>query len=375
MKPPFRADHVGSLLRPKALLKAREKRAKGAISPEALTAEEDKSITDAVRKQESVGLQSVTDGEFRRTMWHMDFITRFANVAVVPSEIKIRFHTHEGDIDVAPPGLKVTGKLTRPGPIFVDHFKYVKKVARATPKITIPSPTVLHFRGGRQAIDDKAYPTMESFYVDLARAYSEEVRDMAAAGCRYLQIDETNFAYLCDPSVREQVRTQIHEDPAELPKTYAKLINGAIAGRPADMTVCMHLCRGNNQSAWLSEGGYDPVAEVLFNEIEVDGYFLEYDTERAGDFSPLRFVPRGGPKGGKRIVLGLITSKLPRLETKDALKRRIDEAAKYVPLEQLAISPQCGFASTVEGNKMTESDQWAKLSLCVEVARDVWGTG
>ena len=373
MRPPFRADHVGSLLRPKTLLEAREKRAKGAITPEALTAEEDKAISDAIRKQESLGLQSVTDGEFRRTMWHMDFITRFANVAVVPSEIKIRFHTHEGNIDVAPPGLKVTGKLARPDPIFVDHFRYVKKVAKATPKITIPSPTVLHFRGGRQAIDDKAYPTMDSFYADLAAVYSEEVRDMAAAGCRYLQIDETNFAYLCDPSVREQVRTQIHEDPAELPRTYARLINGAIAGKPADMTVCMHLCRGNNQSAWLSEGGYDTVAEVLFNEVKVDGYFLEYDTDRAGDFSPLRFVPRGGPNGGKRIVLGLVTSKLPQLEAKDALKRRIDEAAKYVPIEQLAISPQCVFASTVEGNKMTESDQWAKLGLCVEVARDVWG--
>ncbi len=369
MKPPFRADHVGSLLRPNSLLEARDKRAKGTIPPEALTEAEDKAISDAVGRQESVGLQSVTDGEFRRTMWHMDFITRFANVAVVPSEIKIRFHTHEGDIDVAPPGLKVTGKLARPGGIFIDHFRYVKKVAKATPKITIPSPTVLHFRGGRQAIDDTAYPTMDSFYTDLARVYSEEVRELAASGCRYLQIDETNFAYLCDPSVREQVRTQIHEDPAELPRIYARLINGAIAGKPADMTVCMHLCRGNNQSAWLSEGGYDPVAEVLFNEIKVDGYFLEYDTDRAGDFSPLRFVPKG-----KRIVLGLVTSKLPQLEAKDALKRRIDEAARYVPLDQLAISPQCGFASTVEGNKMTENDQWAKLALCVEVARDVWGS-
>ena len=369
MKPPFRADHVGSLLRPQALHQAREAHAKGTLSREALTVAEDQAIREAIRHQEEIGLQAVTDGEFRRTMWHMDFITRFANVAVVPSEIKIRFHTHEGDIDVAPPGLKVTGKLARPGGIFVDHFKFVKKVAKATPKITIPSPTVLHFRGGRAAIDSAAYPTMEAFYTDLARVYSEEVEELAAAGCHYLQIDETNFAYLCDPSVREQVRTQIHEDPAELPRTYARLINGAIAGRPADMTVCMHLCRGNNQSAWLSEGGYDPVAEVLFNEIKVDGYFLEYDTDRAGDFSPLRFVPKG-----KRIVLGLVSSKLPALEAKDALKRRIDEAARHVPLDQLAISPQCGFASTVEGNRMTEADQWAKLALCVEVAREVWGT-
>lgn len=369
MKPPFRADQVGSLLRPKALHEARAAHAKGALSREALTTAEDTAIRDAVRRQEEIGLQAVTDGEFRRTMWHMDFITRFANVAVVPSEIKIRFHTHEGDIDVAPPGLKVTGKLSRPQGIFVDHFKFLKQTAKATPKITIPSPTVLHFRGGRQAIDEKAYPTMDAFYTDLGRVYSEEVCELAAAGCRYLQIDETNFAYLCDPSIREQVRTQIHEDPAELPKIYAKLINGAITGKPADMTVCMHLCRGNNQSAWLSEGGYDPVAEVLFNQINVDGYFLEYDTDRAGDFSPLRFVPKG-----KRVVLGLVTSKLPQLEAKDALKRRIDQAARYVPLDQLALSPQCGFASTVEGNRMTESDQWAKLALCVEVAREVWGT-
>ena len=369
MKPPFRADHVGSLLRPKALHQAREAHAKGTLSREALTAAEDQAIRDAVSRQEEIGLQAVTDGEFRRTMWHMDFITRFANVAVVPSEIKVRFHTHEGDIDVAPPGLNVTGLLARPHGIFVDHFRFLKQVATATPKITIPSPTVLHFRGGRQAIDAKAYPTMDAFYADLARVYSEEVSELAAAGCHYLQIDETNFAYLCDPAIREQVRSQIHEDPVELPKTYARLINGAIAGCPADMTVCMHLCRGNNQSAWLSEGGYDPVAEVLFNAIDVDGYFLEYDTERAGDFSPLRFVPKG-----KRIVLGLVTSKLPQLEAKDALKRKIDEAARYVPLDQLAISPQCGFASTVEGNRMTDADQWAKLALCVEVARDIWGT-
>jgi 5-methyltetrahydropteroyltriglutamate--homocysteine methyltransferase len=241
-------------------------------------------------------------------------------------------------------------------------------VARTTPKITIPSPTVLHFRGGRDAIDKTAYPTMDEFYADLARVYNEEVRDFAAAGCRYLQIDETNFAYLCDEGVREQVRTNIHEDPAQLPKTYAKLINGAISGRPADMIVCMHLCRGNNQSAWLAEGGYDPVAEVLFNEINVDGYFLEYDTPRAGDFSPLRFVPKG-----KMVVLGLVSSKLPKLESKDELKRRIDEAAKYVPLDQLALSPQCGFASTIEGNKVTVDDEIAKLRRVVEVAQEVWG--
>jgi 5-methyltetrahydropteroyltriglutamate--homocysteine methyltransferase len=368
-RPPFRADHVGSLLRPKKLHEARAARAKGTISAEQLRQAEDESIRDAVRLQEEAGLKVATDGEFRRTSWHMDFITQFSNVKMVKSEIKLRFHTHEGNIDVEPPGLRIEGKLARPKGIFVDHFKFLKTVvAHATPKITIPSPTVLHFRGGRDAIDKTTYPAMDDFYADLARVYSEEIRDFAAAGCRYLQIDETNFAYLCDSGVREQVRTNIHEDPAQLPKTYAKLINGAIAGRPKDMTVCMHLCRGNNQSAWLAEGGYDPVAEVLFNEINVDGYFLEYDTPRAGDFSPLRFVPKG-----KMVVLGLVSSKLPKLESKDELKRRIDEASRYVPLDQLALSPQCGFASTIEGNKVTVDDEIAKLRRVVEVAREVWG--
>jgi len=237
------------------------------------------------------------------------------------------------------------------------------------PKQTIPSPTILHFRGGRAAISREAYPEMDGFFADLARVYSEEIADLAAAGCRYLQIDETNFAYLCDPELREQVRTNIGEDPDALPLTYARLINRAIAQRPADMAVCVHICRGNNQSAWLAEGGYDPVAEVLFNAMEVDGFFLEYDTTRAGDFAPLRFVPKG-----KMIVLGLVTTKLPTLESKDELKRRIDAAARYVPLEQLALSPQCGFSSTIEGNKVTVADQIAKLRLVVEVARDVWGT-
>ena len=368
-RPPFRADHVGSLLRPAKLHDARAAKAKGTITPDQLRAVEDECIREAVKLQEDVGLKVTTDGEFRRTMWHTDFITRFANVKVVPSEIKMRFHTHEGAIDVTPPGLRVDGKLSRPQPIFVDHFRFLKSVTRVTPKITLPSPTVLHFRGGRDAIDKTAYPEMDGFYADLARLYAEEIADMAAAGCRYIQIDETNLAYLCDPTVQEQVRTNIHEDPAALLKTYAKLINGAIAGRPKDMTVCMHLCRGNNQSAWLAEGGYDPVAEVLFNDIEVDGYFLEYDTPRAGDFGPLRFVPKG-----KMVVLGLVTSKLPELERKDELKRRIEEAARYVAIDQLALSPQCGFASTVEGNRVTVDDEVAKLRLIVDVARDVWGS-
>jgi len=366
--PPFRADHVGSLLRPQKLRDARDKKAKGEISAQDLTRVEDECIREAIKLQEDVGLNAVTDGEFRRTTWHMDFISQIGSVTEVPSTIKVRFHTHEGEIEAAPPGIRVAGKLSRPHPIFVDHFKFVKDNTKVVPKMTIPSPTILHFRGGRAAIDQTAYPTMEEFYADLGRVYAEEVKGLADAGCRYLQIDETNFAYLCDPELRQQVRDNIHEDPDKLPSTYAKLINMAIAGRPADMRVCMHICRGNNQSAWVAEGGYEPVAEVLFNETEIDGYFLEYDTERAGNFEPLRFVPKG-----KTIVLGLVTSKTAKLETKDELKRRIDQAAKFVPLEQLAISPQCGFSSTIEGNKVTVDDEIAKLRLCVEVAEEVWG--
>jgi 5-methyltetrahydropteroyltriglutamate--homocysteine methyltransferase len=367
--PPFRADHVGSLLRPPRLREARAARDRDAFSAAELARIEDDAIREVVKLQEDVGLRTATDGEFRRKEWHMDFLKQFANVRQVPSSIKVRFHTHEGDTDVAPPGLRVDGKLGRPHGIFVDHFKFVKSVARVTPKQTIPSPTILHFRGGRAAVDRTAYPDMAEFFADLARVYREEIADLAAAGCRYLQIDEVNFAYLCDPALRAQVRSNIGEDPDQLPRTYARLINDAIAGRPADMAVCVHICRGNNQSAWLAEGGYDPVAEVLFNEMKVDGYFLEYDTERAGDFTPLRFVPKG-----KMIVLGLVTTKLPGLEGKDELKRRIDQAAKYVPLEQLALSPQCGFSSTIEGNKVTVADEIAKLRLVVEVAREVWGT-
>jgi 5-methyltetrahydropteroyltriglutamate--homocysteine methyltransferase len=368
-RPPFRADHVGSLLRPPQLREARASFERGTLARDALTRIEDAAIREAIALQEEVGLRAVTDGEFRRKEWHMDFLKQFANVRQVPSSIKIRFHTHEGDTDVAPPGLQVEGRLGRPHGIFVDHFKFVKSATRALPKQTIPSPTILHFRGGRAAISRDAYPEMDAFFADLARVYSEEIADLAAAGCRYLQIDETNFAYLCDPELREQVRTNIGEDPETLPLTYSRLINRAIAQRPADMAVCVHICRGNNQSAWLAEGGYDPVAEVLFNAMEVDGYFLEYDTARAGDFAPLRFVPKG-----KMIVLGLVTTKQPTLESKDELKRRIDAAARYVPLEQLALSPQCGFSSTIEGNKVTVADQIAKLRLVVEVARDVWGT-
>ena len=365
--PPFRADHVGSLLRPERLHRARAQLKRGEIAPAALTAVEDDCIREVVRQQEEIGLKGVTDGEFRRTWWHLDFLQSFENVAVIPPSVKVKFHTHEGDIELEPPGLRVAGRLSRPKGIFVDHFAFLKSVARATPKMTIPSPSTMHFRGGRKAIDSGAYPEIEAFYADLARVYGEEIAALGAAGCRYLQLDEVNLAYLCDPKLQDQVRN-IGEDPKTLPHTYAKLINGAIAKRTPDMRLTMHLCRGNFQSAWVAEGGYEPVAEILFNEIGVDGYFLEYDDPRSGNFEPLRFVPKG-----KMVVLGLVTSKLAALETKDELKRRIEEAARFCPLEQLALSPQCGFSSTVEGNKLTIEDQFAKLRLIVEVAREVWG--
>lgn len=365
--PPFRADHVGSLLRPPELLSARERYRRGTLTGEELTRLEDQAIRDVVKLQEDLGLKGVTDGEFRRNLWHVDFLKQFANVEVARSDIKVKFHTEEGDIERLPSALRVVGKLGRPHPIFVDHFKFLKSVSRATAKITLPSPSILHFRGGRGAIDRKAYPDMAGFFADLSRVYAEEVSDLARAGCRYLQIDEVNFAYLCDPKFRDEVE-KMGENPASLPQTYARLINESIASRPEDMTVCMHVCRGNFESAWLAEGGYDPVAEVLFNAIDVSGYFLEYDSARAGDFKPLRFVPKG-----KVVVLGLVTSKRGALESKEDLKRRIDAAARYIPLDQLALSPQCGFASGERGNKLTIEEEVAKLRLIVDVAHEVWG--
>jgi 5-methyltetrahydropteroyltriglutamate--homocysteine methyltransferase len=365
--PPFRADHVGSLLRPPELLAAREQYRTGALTAARLKQLEDNAILEVVHRQEDLGLKAVTDGEFRRTLWHIDFLKQFANVEVTRSPVKVSFHTELGDTERAPSALKVTGKLARPHPIFVEHYRYLQSIARVMPKLTLPSPSILHFRGGRDAIDRQAYPDLAQFYADLARVYAEEVTDLAAAGCRYLQLDEVNFAYLCDPKLRREVQSY-GEDPDQLPHTYARLINGAITSRPVDMTVCMHLCRGNFEGAWLAEGGYEPVAEVLFNEINVTGYFLEYDTSRAGDFSPLRLLPKG-----KTVVLGLVSSKRGALESKDELKRRIDEAARYVPIERLALSPQCGFASGERGNKLTQAEQFTKLALLVEVAREVWG--
>jgi 5-methyltetrahydropteroyltriglutamate--homocysteine methyltransferase len=368
-KPPFRADHVGSLIRPDTLIEARAAAEKGEMAAAELARVQHGAIRDVVRLQQEVGLRVATDGEYNRFSWQRDFLLKIGNVKPMASKLTVRFHSAAGTRDHTPPSLQVAGKLSRPKGIFVDDFKFLKSVVPAgvTAKITIPSPSIVHFRGGREAIDTRAYPQMDAFYDDLAAVYRGEIADLGAAGCRYLQIDEVNLAYLCDPELRRQV-SNIGEDPATLPKTYAKLLNAAIAGKPADMTVCMHLCRGNFAGAWIAEGGYEPIAELLFNEIGVDGYFLEYDSPRAGDFSPLRFLPKG-----KMAVLGLVTTKSPNMETKDELKRRIEEASRYAPIEQLALSPQCGFSSGIGGQAMTVGDEIKKLSLVVETAREVWG--
>jgi 5-methyltetrahydropteroyltriglutamate--homocysteine methyltransferase len=367
-KPPFRADHVGSLIRPDALIEARGAAEKGKLPPAEVIRLQHDSIRAVVRMQEEVGLKLVTDGEFNRFSWQRDFLLKIGNVKPMESKLTVRFHSAAGTRDHTPPSLQVAGKLSRPAGIFVDDFKFLASVATVVPKITIPSPSIVHFRGGRQAIDASAYPDMEPFYDDLAGVYQAEIRDLAAAGCRYLQIDEVNLAYLCDPELRRQV-ANIGENPEKLPQIYARLLNASIAGKPADMTICMHLCRGNFAGAWIAEGGYEPIAELLFNDINVDGYFLEYDSPRAGGFAPLRFLPKG-----KVAVLGLVTTKSPKMETKDELKRRIEEASRYVPLEQLALSPQCGFSSGIGGQAMTVDDEIAKLRLVVDTAREVWGS-
>jgi 5-methyltetrahydropteroyltriglutamate--homocysteine methyltransferase len=365
-KPPFRADHVGSFLRPPELLDARERRRKGEVSREALRAVEDAAIRDIVRFQEDLGLTGITDGEFRRTYFHVDFLEQLAGVET-KGGISLHFHSAKGDVDFAPPVMHVTGPVRHVKPIQVEDFRFLQSVTRKTPKVTIPSPTMLHFRGGREAISREAYPDLEVFFADVAAAYRAEIRALAEAGCRYLQLDDTNLAYLCDEKLREGAR-QRGDDPNDLPRRYARLINAAIADHPPGMTICVHLCRGNFKSAWVAEGGYEPVAEVLFNDLAVDGYFLEYDDARSGDFAPLRFVPKS-----KIVVLGLVTTKLDQLESKDMLKRKIDQAAKLVPLDQLCLSPQCGFSSTVHGNVIAREAQAAKLRLVVETAREVWG--
>jgi len=364
LKPPFRADHVGSLLRPAALKEARVKRERGEIGGDELRRIEDREIENVIRRQEAIGLKSVTDGEFRRAFWNYDFLGRLDGVEAYLGERKIKFQGPQPK----PMMLRVTGKLGsyRPHPM-LEHFKFVAAHAKATPKMTIPSPSSLHFRYGRDAVPQSIYPAMDDFYRDLGESYRKAVRAFADAGCRYLQLDEVNFTYLCDPKLRALVADR-GEDPDQLPHVYARMINAALSDLPADTTKAMHLCRGNFQSTFVASGGYEPVAEILFNEIAIDAYFMEYDSERAGGFEPLRFVP-----AGKTVVLGLVTSKRGTLEEKDALKRRIDQAARFVPLERLCLSPQCGFASTEEGNILSEDEQWAKLARVVEVAEEVWG--
>ena len=367
---PFRANHVGSLLRPPELLQAREKREKGEMSAAQLRQTEDRCIRDAVKMQEDVGMQGITDGEFRRTLWHADFLSQFEGIKVVegllPDSAR-HFQNPDADVQRSPTQFVVTGKLGHPRGIETNNFKFLASVTKNTPKQCIPSPSLVHFRTGRGGVDKAAYPDMKDFFADLARVYREEISGLAAAGCTYLQIDDVNFAYLCDPKMRDGAK-KIGEDPESLPLLYANLINECINDRPANLAVCTHLCRGNFRSSWVAEGGYDPVAEVLFNALNVDGYFLEFDTPRAGNFAPLRYLPKG-----KKLILGLVTSKSGALENSDDLKRRIDEAAKFVPLDQLGISPQCGFSSTVLGNKLTIEDQIAKLKLVAQVAKDVWG--
>jgi 5-methyltetrahydropteroyltriglutamate--homocysteine methyltransferase len=365
LSPPFRADHVGSLLRTAPLKEARAQREKGEITADQLKTVEDREIAAVIKRQEDIGLKAVTDGEFRRAFWNYDFLGALDGVEAYLGERKIKF---QGP-NPKPMMLRVTGKLgtfsTHP---MLEHFKFVKAHTRVTPKMTIPSPSSLHFRYGRDAIPVSIYPDMEDFYRDLGLAYRKAVRAFADAGCRYLQLDEVNLAYLCDPKLRAQV-SERGEDPAQLPAAYARLINAAISDIPPDMIIAMHLCRGNFQSTFVALGGYEPVAEILFNAIDVHGYFMEYDSDRAGGFEPLRFVPKG-----KTVVLGLVTSKSGRLESKDEIKRRIDQATKFVALEQLCLSPQCGFASTEEGNILAEDEQWAKLKLIVEIAQEVWGS-
>jgi 5-methyltetrahydropteroyltriglutamate--homocysteine methyltransferase len=364
-KPPFRADHVGSLLRTSALKEARARRERDEISAAELKVIEDREIEGVIRQQEAIGLQSITDGEFRRAFWHIDFLERLEGVESYLGERAIKF---KGD-QPKPVLLRVSGKLgsfrTHP---MLDHFRFVKERTRRTPKMTIPSPSALHFRYGRQAVPEAVYPRMEDFFRDLGETYRRVIRAFADAGCRYLQLDEVNLAYLCDPELRRQVQDR-GDDPNALPGIYADLINAAVAGAPDDMVITMHLCRGNFRSNFVASGGYEPVADVLFNRIKVDGYFMEYDTERAGGFEPLRLVPKD-----KTVVLGLVTSKSGILESRDILKRRIEEAAKFVDIDQLCLSPQCGFSSTEEGNVLAEADQWSKLKLIVELAEEVWGT-
>lgn len=364
---PARFDHVGSFLRPKYLLEARDQKAKGQITAEQLRLVEDKAITEIVKFQEDVGLKSITDGEFRRTYFHIDFLDQLGGVK---TDIPVTFIKPDGSQELAPPVMKVVDKVTHAKNIQLADFQYLKSQVSAgnTPKVTIPSPTMLHFRGGRAGISRSAYPELDpTFYEDVAKAYGDELRSLSAAGCNYVQMDDTNLAYLCDEKMREAAR-QRGDDPNELPHRYANFVNMVVAQKPAGMLLSMHLCRGNFKSTHAAAGNYEPVAEALLKEMDLDAYFLEYDDDRSGDFKPLRFLPKG-----KTVVLGLVTTKIGTMESKDDLKRRIEEAAKYAPLDQLALSPQCGFSSTVHGNDIAVEAQRSKLRLVIETAQDVWG--
>ena len=368
MRPPFRADHVGSLLRPPELLRARDDFAAGRIGAGQLRVIEDAAIRDAVRRQHDVGLQSATDGEFRRESWHMDFIYQLGGVQQVQDDtIRVMFRNEQKSYEWAPPSAHIVAPVTLPRTIFGDHFSFLADtVTTALPKLTIPSLSMVHYRGGRSAIDKSVYPDLDQFWTDLVAAYAEQTSRLYDLGCRYLQFDDTSLAYMNDPAQRRHV-AEIGGDPQHQHEYYIANINRVLAGRPADLAVTTHMCRGNNQSMWAAAGGYDFVAEALFSTLDVDGFFCEWDDERSGGFEPLRFVPTG-----KRVVLGLVTTKRGELESKDDLKRRIDEAARFVDGDQLCLSPQCGFSSTKEGNDLTQEEQWAKLALIVETAQEVW---
>ncbi len=363
--PPFRADHVGSLLRPPALKAARARQAEGEITPSELREIENREIERAIKKQEEIGLKLVTDGEFRRSWWQFDFFAKLDGVELFQVPGGIKFH----GVDTKAESVRVTGKIDYSTHPHIADFKFVKDHTRVAAKMTIPAPGVLHFRQGRPSISKQLYPDLEPYFEDLGNAYRKAVRAFYDAGCRYLQLDDTTWSMMCDPRELAHSRER-GDDPPKLPAAYARMINKALEGKPADMTVTMHTCRGNFRSTWIAEGGYDTMAERLFNEVDLDGYFLEYDTDRAGGFEPLRFFP----KGKKQLVLGLVSSKIGKLESKGAIKRRIDEATKYVALDQLCLSPQCGFASTEEGNALSEDEQWAKLRMIVELSDDVWGS-
>jgi 5-methyltetrahydropteroyltriglutamate--homocysteine methyltransferase len=361
-KPPFRADHVGSLLRPAALKEAREKFAKGALDAAGLKAVEDREIEKVVRKQEEIGLKLATDGEFRRSWWHFDFFRGLQGVEMI-SAPPIKFH----GVETKAEAIKITGKIGFAGHPMLEHFKFLKAHCRVTPKMTIPAPSTFHFRQGRAMVSKEVYPDLDAFFADVADAWKQAIRAFYDAGCRYLQIDDTAWAMMCDPKEREHSRAR-GDDPDRLPAIYREVTNTALSGKPSDMTMTMHSCRGNFRSTFIASGGYEFVAAELFGKVNIDGYFLEFDSERAGGFDVLRHL-----KGDKQVVLGLVTSKSGTLEKKDDIKRRIAEASKFVPLEQLCLSPQCGFASTEEGNVLAEDEQWAKLTMIVELANEVWG--